>query len=199
LTLKSGQFTYLAGHSGVGKSTLLWTLARMHPLMGGVLRLNDKSHRQVAIARWRSEIALLPQKPVIIPGTVADNLLYPLHTFGIQKERLNERHESLPNAEYLEKELHNVGLHDIRLERDAGSLSGGQQARLSLIRLLLTQPQIILADEPTTGVDKAAAELVLDRLQRFCEQGGAVLLTSHVYAEQVNDAKIVLEAQSIKT
>ncbi|OAD23090.1 iron ABC transporter, ATP-binding protein, partial [Candidatus Thiomargarita nelsonii] len=63
MTLKSGQFTYLAGRSGVGKSTLLWTLARMHPLMGGVLRLNDKSHRQIAIARWRSEIALLPQKP----------------------------------------------------------------------------------------------------------------------------------------
>ncbi len=199
MTLKSGQFTYLAGRSGVGKSTLLWTLARMHPLMGGVLRLNDQSHRQIAIARWRSEIALLPQKPVIIPGTVADNLLYPLQTFCIQKERLHERHESLPNAETLEKELHSVGLDDIRLEREAGSLSGGQQARLSLIRLLLTQPQIILADEPTAGVDKAAAELVLERLQRFCEQGGAVLLTSHVYAEQANEAKIVLEAQTIKT
>jgi len=167
--------------------------------MGGVLRLNDKLHKQVAVARWRSEIALLPQKPVIIPGTVADNLLYPLHTFGIQKQRLHERQESLPDAKSLEKQLHSVGLHEIKLDRDAGSLSGGQQARLSLIRVLLTKPQMILADEPMAGVDKAAAELVLVRLQRFCEQGGAVLLSSHVYAEQVNQAKIVLEDQSIKT
>jgi putative ABC transport system ATP-binding protein len=195
-TLKSGNITYLAGASGVGKSSLLWTLARLHPLLAGELWLNGKSYTQIAVTSWRTEIALLPQKPVIIPGTVADNLLYPLHTFRTQKQRLQERQESLPDAENLQKELDTLGLDDIPLERDAASLSGGQQARLALIRLILTKPKIILADEPTTGVDQAAAELVLNRLHRFCEQGGAVLLTSHVHAELMRCTRIVLNGKA---
>ncbi len=195
-TIASGQFTYLAGPSGVGKSTLLWTLARLHPLISGTLKFNGHSYTTLSVAHWRTEIALLSQKPIMIPGSVADNLLYPFHHFHIQKKRLHERHESLPKVEQLQQELHNIGLHDISLEREAISLSGGQQARLALIRLLLTQPKLILADEPTAGVDKAAAELVFNRLQQFCEQGGGVLLTSHVYGESVNGAKIVLKGNA---
>jgi putative ABC transport system ATP-binding protein len=179
LNLESGTFYYLAGASGAGKSTLLWTLARLHPLEAGELRLNGQRHNDIAITRWRAEIALLPQKPVIISGTVADNLLYPLQTFRTQKERLHERHESLPNAEALQQALESVGLHEIPLEREAASLSGGQQARLALIRLLLTKPQLMLADEPTAGVDAAAVELIFNCLARFCELGGTVLFTSH--------------------
>ncbi|MDM8557947.1 ATP-binding cassette domain-containing protein [Candidatus Parabeggiatoa sp. HSG14] len=191
-TIKSSHFYYLAGTSGVGKSTLLWTLARMHPLIAGTLKFLDTYHTEITVARWRTEIALLPQKPVITQGTVADNLLYPLHTYHIQKKRLNERHESLPNTENLQKELEVVGLQDISLEREAVSLSGGQQARLALIRLLLTKPKLILADEPMAGVDGAGAKLVFNRLHQFCEEGGAVILTSHVYGERINSTRIML-------
>lgn len=196
-TIKSGGLLYhLVGPSGSGKSTLLWTLARLHPLIAGTLRFNGKLHTQVAVARWRAEIALLPQKPVIMPGTVADNLLYPLHSFHIQKQRLHERRDSLPDAEYLQKELHSVGLNDIPLEREAASLSGGQQARLALIRLLLTKPMLILADEPTAGVDEVAAELVFNRLQLFCESGNAVIFTSHMHEKRVNGTKFVLDGNA---
>ncbi|MDM8563742.1 ATP-binding cassette domain-containing protein, partial [Candidatus Marithioploca araucensis] len=194
-TIKTGQFYYLTGPSGVGKSTLLSSLARLHPLRAGVLRLHDIRHTEIAIARWRSEIALLPQSSVIMSGTIADNLLYPLQTFRIQKERLNERQESLPNVETLERELYSVGLDDIPLEREATSLSGGQQARLALIRLLLTKPKLMLADEPIAGVDEAAAELVFNRLYQFCEAGGAVIMTSHLYDNRIGNAQIRLDGQ----
>lgn len=196
LAIETGQLIYLAGASGTGKSTLLWTLARLHPRLGGRLRLNGQLDTDVAVTRWRAEVALLPQKPVIVSGTVADNLLYPLQTFRIQQQRLTERHQSLPNAQDLQNELHSVGLDDIALEREAASLSGGQQARLALIRLLLTQPQLILADEPTAGVDDVATDLVFNRLQLFCEQGGAVLFTSHVHGERVNGARLVLDGHA---
>ncbi len=190
-TIESGHFCYLAGASGAGKSTLLWTLARLHPLVAGTLRLNGKLHTNISVARWRAEIALLPQKPVIMQGSVADNLLYPLRTFRIQKER----HKSLPVAEELQKELNALGLNDIPLEREAGSLSGGQQARLALIRLLLTKPQVILADEPTAGLDDGATDLVFNRLHRFCEEGGAIVFTSHVHGKRVSGTQIVLDGE----
>jgi len=194
-TIETGQFYYLTGPSGVGKSTLLWTLARLYPLITGILRLHDIRHTEITVARWRTEIALLPQRPVIMQGTIADNLLYPLHTFHIQKERLKERQESLPNVETLERELHSVGLDDLPLEREATSLSGGQQARLALIRLLLTKPKLILADEPTAGVDKTAANLVFNRLHQFCEAGDAVIMTSHMYAARIKNTQIQLDGQ----
>jgi putative ABC transport system ATP-binding protein len=195
LTLDSGKFTYLAGASGTGKSTFLWTLARLHPLEAGILKLHGKSHNDIAVTRWRADVALLPQKSVIMPGTIADNLLYPFHHFRIQTERLHERQESLPNMEDLQTELDALGLHDIPLERDASSLSGGQQARLALIRVLLTKPQIILADEPTAGLDETAVNLMFNRLHQFCEAGGTIILTSHTHGEMVNGTRIVLDGK----
>ena len=192
-SIETGKLYYLAGHSGAGKSTLLSALARLHPLAGGILRCHNIRHTEIAVDRWRTEIALLPQSPVIISGTVANNLLYPLHTF--RRQRLNERHESLPDDQALQKELDAVGLEDIPLEREAISLSGGQIARLALIRVLLTKPKLILADEPIAGVDKVAAELVFNRLYHFCEQGGAVILTSHAYSDRIGSAQIVLDGK----
>jgi putative ABC transport system ATP-binding protein len=194
-SIETGQLYYLAGPSGAGKSTLLSALARLHPLAGGILRFHNIRHTKIAVDRWRTEIALLPQSPVIISGTVANNLLYPLHTFRRQKERLNEQHESLPDNKALQKELDSVGLEHIPLEREAISLSGGQIARLALIRVLLTKPKLILADEPIAGVDKVAAELVFNRLYHFCEQGGAVILTSHAYSDRIGSAQIVLDGK----
>ncbi len=187
-TIEAGKLYHLVGASGVGKSTLLWTLARLHPLLNGALQFNGVKHTQIVVAQWRAEIALLPQKPIITTGTVLDNLLYPFHSFKIQQER----HKSLPTTQDLLKELQLVGLHDIALERDAASLSGGQQARLALVRLLLTKPQIILADEPTAGVDNTAADLVFERMLQFCETGGAIIFTSHGHGEYAKYNLLVL-------
>ena len=195
-SLQTGQFYYLAGASGTGKSTLLWTLARLHPLKAGILKLNGKLSTDLTVTRWRSEMALLPQKTVIFSGSVADNLLYPFTHFQIQQKRLQERQESLPSSEQLQQELNSLGLDDIPLEREATSLSGGQQTRLALIRVLLTKPQILLADEPIAGLDPVATDLVFNRLTQFCQTGGAIMLTSHVYGEQIMDStQLVLDGQ----
>lgn len=191
--LDSGQFIYLAGASGTGKSTFLWTLARLHPLKAGILKLYGKLQTEIPVNRWRAEVALLPQQSVIMPGTIADNLLYPFHHFQIQKERLHERQASLPSMKNLHTELDALGLHDIPLERDASHLSGGQQVRLALIRVLLTKPQIILADEPTTGLDEMAVNLVLTRLYQFCDAGGSIIITSHTHGDKMKGSQMILE------
>ncbi|MDM8567892.1 ATP-binding cassette domain-containing protein [Candidatus Halobeggiatoa sp. HSG11] len=108
-TIEAGKLYYLAGVSGVGKSTLLWTLARLHPLTTGTLHFEGKTYTEIKIDYWRAEIALLPQKPVILDRTVADNLLYPFHTFNIQKERLCKRGKLPPSFDELQQELNSVG------------------------------------------------------------------------------------------
>ncbi len=194
-TLQSGRLYHLLGPSGCGKTTLLWTLARLHPLNRGTLRLNGIPHSEIAVTGWRAEIALLPQQPVMIPSTVTNNLLYPLYTFQRQQERLKKRGQSLPNTYQLQQELQSVGLDEIPLERAANSLSGGQQARLALLRVLLTQPQIILADEPLASIDKTAAQQVLERLDQFCQAGGTIIMTGHELSNCLNKAQILLDGQ----
>jgi putative ABC transport system ATP-binding protein len=195
-TINNGAFYHLTGPSGVGKSTLLWTLARLHPLSGGLLRWRDKAHTEIAPAQWRAEIALLPQQSVIYAATVLENLLHPFSNFYIQKQRIKTKSSSPPPVELLLTELEAVGLFNIPLQRQATALSGGQQARLALVRLLLTQPQIILADEPAAGADENVAHLIFKRLQTFCEQGGAVILTSHVHSEHITGTQIFLDGNA---
>jgi ABC-type transport system involved in cytochrome bd biosynthesis fused ATPase/permease subunit len=169
--LQAGEFVHLAGNSGVGKSSLLAVIARLLPLQAGELRFKQQSYRNIAATYWRKNIAFLPQKTVIFNGTVSDNLLYPFKNIKVQAK-------TLPSTEQLKTELIALGLGDVKLERLAINLSSGQQARLALARLLLTQPQIILADEPMANVDTDTAELIYTRLRQFC-QNGTVLITRH--------------------
>ncbi len=170
--LKSGEFVHLKGDSGVGKSSLLTALARLIPIQTGELYLYKQSSKKIAPTQWRQAVAFLPQKPIMFTGTVAQNLLYPLQYIKVQ-------YKPLPTQEQLSAELDLLGLNTINLQQDANTLSGGQQARLALARLLITQPQIILADEPMANVDTDTATLIYKRLQQFCAQNGTVLITRH--------------------
>jgi ABC-type transport system involved in cytochrome bd biosynthesis fused ATPase/permease subunit len=176
--LSAGDCVHLNGLSGIGKTTLLWALAGLYPLHAGQLTCCGQTMREMGIAAWRANIALLPQKPVIFAGSVQDNLLYPFQNIAIQKSRAQSfSRPALPN---LLTELQQIGLEDIPLERHAEQLSGGQQARLALVRALLTRPRVLLADEPTASLDTAASAWVWQQLAQFCQQGGAVLFTSHI-------------------
>ncbi len=172
LTLACGEVVDVTGPSGAGKTTLLRAIARLMPQGSGALFLGGVSASEMGPQRWRSRVALLPQKPVIVAGDIAENLTLPW--------RLKARDASLlPDANRLRSALDEIGLADVALERDAARLSLGQQARVALTRVLLTRPDVLLLDEPDAALDKASSAALAATLRAFAEDGGGIVRSRH--------------------
>lgn len=175
LAVSRGEFIALMGPSGSGKSTLLHLIAAMDRPSGGEIlvlgqdlnRLNDRQ-----IARWRNEhIGFVFQSFNLIPVlTAMENVELPLKLTRLKKK---ERIEHAMTA------LKLVGLED-RVDHLPRQLSGGQEQRVSMARAIVTDPDLILADEPTGNLDAASAQEVLTLLSRLNKEfGKTILLVTH--------------------
>lgn len=185
LALPSSAIVDVKGASGSGKTTLLLALARLLPAYEGELALEGRPAEEWPPGRWRAAVALLPQKPALVPGTVADNLLLPF--------RLRIRRDApQPSAEELRGGMDALGLDDVGLDRDSARLSAGQQSRVALARVLLTRPRVLLLDEPDAALDDPAAQAVERAVERFTETGGAVVRVRHARAGGRSDRTYLL-------
>jgi putative ABC transport system ATP-binding protein len=172
LALQSGEIVDVRGPSGSGKTTMLRALARLLPGVSSArLALDGEPAEKVAPALWRARVALLPQRPAIVPGTVRDNLALPW-TLRVRAG------DSAPADAELAKALARVHL-DVDLERDAARLSVGQAARVALLRVVLTRPRVLLLDEPDASLDDASADEVRAMTQEFAAAGGGVVRVRH--------------------
>ncbi len=174
--LRRGEALQVEGPSGCGKSTLLRVLCRLEAARGGTLALEGQTADELPPRRWRRRLAYLAQQPVMLPGSVADNLSAP---FAVDDHRRSSRYDADRAAELLEA----VGL-DPRplLERDARVLSGGEAARVALCRALLLEPRALLCDELTAALDDSRATAVVDRVGRYLADGGALVVVAHDHA-----------------
>jgi putative ABC transport system ATP-binding protein len=172
LALDAGDIVDVTGPSGSGKTTLLRALARLLPGATGELELDGVAAEQIAPQRWRSLVALVPQKPAIVEGDVRANLLRPW--------TLKVRHgEPRPGDAALDAALQRVGLSEVSLDREAARLSVGQAARVALVRVLLTSPRVLLLDEPDAALDDASAEEVGCYAAEHATAGAAVVRVRH--------------------
>ncbi len=172
LDVASGEVVDVVGASGAGKTTLLRALARLLPDVSGELLLDGTSARDVSPQRWRTLVALVPQKPAIVAGSVRDNLLLPWQL----KVRSAEQ---APADDTLRARLDSVSMSDVALDRDAGRLSVGQQARVALLRVVLTGPRVLMLDEPDAALDDTSAAEVAHITSEFASAGGAVIRVRH--------------------
>ena len=171
LDLRQGEFFAVVGPSGCGKSTLLEVIAGLAPLSGGTIEFEGRSIG----ATPPDGVGVVFQENACFPWlTVADNIL-----FGLKRQRLaaDEVKRRLDDA------LQLMGLHDFSQAYPA-QLSGGMRQRVCIARTLVTQPRLILLDEPFGALDQQTRLLMGDELLRLWRATGAtVLLITHALDE----------------
>jgi putative ABC transport system ATP-binding protein len=173
LTIAKGSFSGLTGPSGCGKSTLLALLGALErPSQGKVMfQGRDLTHFSDAeLARVRRRMGFIFQDFSLMPTLpVWENITYPLIPRGIS------RRERLARAKALLAQVH---LEDKGFVRP-GELSGGEQQRVAIARALAADPEILLADEPTSNLDSEAHDAVMSIFQELHKQGRTILLATH--------------------
>jgi cell division transport system ATP-binding protein len=172
-----GEFVYLIGRVGSGKTTLIKTLNAQIPLKTGFARVGDfylKTLKKKEIPRLRRNLGIVFQDfQLLTDRTVFENLYFVLRATGWKdKKKIKERIREV--LELVEMEYKDY--------KKPHQLSGGEQQRIVIARALLNHPRIILADEPTGNLDPETSEDILKLLQEIRKTGCAILFATHNYS-----------------
>jgi lipooligosaccharide transport system ATP-binding protein len=177
------------GPNGAGKSSTMRMIGCVSPVTSGTLRVLGQDPATNG-AEIRGRLGVVPQEDSLdLELTVRENLLVYGRYFGLPKPVIRRRADEL---------LEFVQLTDKR-DAKVDSLSGGMKRRLTIARSLVNEPEVLLLDEPTTGLDPQARHVLWDRLFRLKRQGVTLLLTTHYMdeAEQLCDRLVVMDKARI--
>jgi len=178
LTLEPGTLTALSGPSGSGKSTLLNMMAGLLPPTTGQILLDDTDlysleDKNLSILRNR-HLGVVPQGQTALHTlTVLENVMVPYTLYSGRKKE--EYEEIKRRAKQL---LNRAGISELENEMPS-ELSGGEIRRMAVIRAMLMDPEIILADEPTGDLDEENTAIVMELLKDHARSGGAVFVVTH--------------------
>ncbi|WP_159500724.1 ABC transporter ATP-binding protein [Microbacterium sp. 18062] len=172
LDVHEGEFVALVGRSGCGKSTLLRTVAGLNHATEGTVTIAG-----TPVTRPRRDVSFMFQKSALLPWrSVLGNVLFPIQLRGLRRRDYLERAHDL---------LELVGLAGFE-KRRPNELSGGMQQRVSLVRSLITEPEVLLMDEPFSALDALTRTELSEELQRVhMETGTTVVFVTHSVEEAV--------------
>ena len=172
--LKSGQLMLIIGPSGSGKTTLLSLFGCViYPSYGEVwidgIKVNDLGEKQLAKIRLEKIGFVFQKFNLIAPLTALENVMMPLILQGVSDKEAKVKATTA---------LVKVGMGD-RMKNLSNDLSGGQQQRVAIARALVTNPEMILCDEPTASLDITSVAIVMKELKQLAKQGKAVAVVTH--------------------
>lgn len=174
LEIRKGELLLIVGPSGSGKTTLLSLFGCViYPTTGKIVidnvdtnTLNDKA---MAALRLHTIGFVFQNFNLVAPLTAEENVMLPLQLQGVHAAEARERaHLAIAK----------VGMSD-RLKQLPRQLSGGQQQRIAVARALVTEPKLILCDEPTASLDSKSAAIVMEELRELADQGRALAVVTH--------------------
>ena len=183
--IRRGEAFGFLGPNGAGKTSTMRMIACMSPRSAGDLSVRGMDP-ELSGPAIRAGIGLVPQEDALDTElTVLDNLLIYGRYFGLPRKVVRERaHQLLAFAQLEEK-----------VDAKVDALSGGMRRRLVIARALISRPDLVILDEPTTGLDPQARHLVWERLYQLKQQGVTLVLTTHYMdeAEQLCDRIVVMD------
>ncbi len=188
MAIQANEILSIIGPSNSGKTTFLRMLNRLNDLqlnfrMDGEVIFEKEDIRRIDIELLRRKIGMVFALPLPLPLSVFDNVAYGVKMHGIRnKKKVSERVEGALKQGYLWEEVKD------RLDESAFKLSGGQQQRLCIARTLAVEPEVILFDEPCSGLDPISTAKVEEAMVKLKEKYTIVLVTNNVkQAARVGD------------
>ncbi len=177
LTINKGDIFGLLGPNGAGKTTFISMLCGLFPTTSGEIYINGLTHKTNSKA-CKQLIGVVPQEIALYPKLTAwENLMFLGHMYGLGGSELKEK---------VKQNLSILGL-EANMHQKVISYSGGMKRRVNLIAGLLHNPQLLILDEPTVGVDVQSKQAIIEHLKKLNkEQGMTILYTSH-HLEEAED------------
>jgi lipooligosaccharide transport system ATP-binding protein len=187
--VERGEAFGFLGPNGAGKTSTMRMIGCISPPTGGALRVLGLDPQSDG-AKIRARLGVVPQQDTLdLELSVRENIVIYGRYFGLKRTELRERADRLLDFVQLAE----------RADDKVEPLSGGMKRRLTIARSLVNEPDLMLLDEPTTGLDPQARHVVWDRLYRLKQQGVTLILTTHYMdeAEQLCDRLVVMDGGHI--
>jgi len=175
--INGGDYFAVIGPSGAGKTTLLRLFNGLQSPTGGVIQYHGTPLGEMNLLELRRKVGMVFQRPTMIQGTVLDNL----NLFKRWDPQWSKSREEI------EQVLKEVNLDPSILLQEARSLSGGEQQRVALARVLLNEPEVLLLDEPTSGMDPGLANQILRLISRLRDRLHLTVIIVTHYPRLIRD------------
>ena len=196
LIINQGDIFGLLGPNGAGKTTFISMLCGLFPATSGEIFINGFTHKTHS-KQCKQAIGVVPQEIALYPQLTAwENLMFLGHMYGIKGSELKK---------IVKENLMILGLEE-NMHQKITSYSGGMKRRVNLIAGLLHNPQLLILDEPTVGVDVQSKQAIIERLKKLNkEKGMTILYTSHHLDEAedfcthiaiIDDGKLITQGQT---
>ena len=177
LEIKKGTITALVGHTGSGKSTLIQLFNALLLPDTGTVEVDDyvispNKKKNKNIKELRKHIASIFQFPEyqLFEETVEKDVAFGLRNYGVKEdEAIKKAHEALSL----------VGLDESFYKRSPFELSGGEKRRVAIAGILVLNPEILILDEPTVGLDPAGTKIILDLIKKLHAEGKTIIMVTH--------------------
>jgi ATP-binding cassette subfamily B protein len=183
-----GETVALVGASGAGKSTVAKLLLRFYDPTAGCVRLDGRDVRDLALADLRDQLALLLQETLIFDGTVRENIAYGRP--GADDAAIHAAARSA-DADTFIRRMPNG--YDTRVGQRGRMLSGGQRQRIAIARAMIRDAPVLIMDEPTTSLDAASADRIVEPLRRLMTGRTTLVISHNLLTVREADQIIVLD------
>lgn len=190
LTIHPNRLTAVVGRNGSGKSTLLKLLLRLYDPSSGKILIDGKDISRVALISLRSQIAIVPQNPLIFVDTVSENVR--LGNPNASDEEVEEACRLANATEFIQKL--DKGFNTYLGQGKGVILSGGQAQRIAIARALLRKPKILLLDEPSSALDPESEVAISNALLRLKNQVTIVVVSHRAKTAEIADSVVLMDS-----